>query len=162
MENPEWVSSKAIEDAYRLYQNEEVDAEVSSTFFGSVKEKVDQERLEALVVSKPDANAGTSLARAVAAIFGGVLYPGKITLYRPFFSEFDIAIGPDNRGKDLGLTIRQRRAVVLLHELTHVTRRYVDAFQFLGMHYFDEAIYDQCTINERIYSACENLPEFKA
>lgn len=160
MESPKWIRDRAVEDAFNLYQDEGVDAEVSSTFFGSVKEKIDRASFEKMVAHKPKSHAGTSLARAVSSLFGGLLYPGKIILYKPFFSDFDIAIGPNDYGRTKNLNMRQRRAIVVLHELTHVSRRYVDALQFLGMHYFDEAMYDQYTINDRIYEACKDLDSF--
>ena len=153
MEEPEKIRSDAIEGALELLQNDEVNEVVSSTFFGDARQKLTREKLEKVIVAKPDKYAKTSLARAISSFGRGRLYPGKVTLYRPFFEEFNIRIGPDQTAASLGLPMGQRRIIILLHELSHLTRKYIDVFQFVGKHYFDQPIYDQCTINKRIYDA---------
>lgn len=154
METPEFIKQKTLDVAFELLQSEAVNEAVSSTFYGDAREKLTREKLDKLVVAKPGEFAKTSLARAISSLGGGFLYPGKVTLYQPFFQEFNIRIGPGETAASMGLPMEQRRVIVLLHELSHLTRRYVDVFQIIGMHYFDEPIYDQCTINERIYEAC--------
>lgn len=160
MNSPEWIRKTALDDAFVLMQEDTVSDQVSSTFFGDVREKISRDQLEKLIVAKPKKRSGTSLATAVSSIFGGLIYPGRVTLFKPFFENFNIAIGPGETGNSLGLSMRQMRTIVVLHELTHVTRRYVDIFQFVGMHYFDEAIYDKYTINKRLYDVCRDKKEF--
>ena len=87
------ITKRALDDAYQLLQHEAVNKEISSTFYGSVREKISREKLGKLVVSKPDKYAGTSLARAISSFGAGWLYPGKVTLYKPFFEDFNIEIG---------------------------------------------------------------------
>ena len=147
------ITKAAIDGALELLQNDEVNDAVSSSFYGDARTKLTRELLDRIIVSKPEDYAKTSLARAISSFWRGRLYPGKVTLYKPFYERFNIEIGPHETADSLGLSMEQRRVIVLLHELSHVTRRYIDVFQFLGMHYFDEPIYDKCTINERIYMA---------
>ncbi|NNE67904.1 MAG: hypothetical protein HKN33_15175, partial [Pyrinomonadaceae bacterium] len=125
------------------------------SFYTDARSRLDLQSLKRIVKSRPDATSGTALAKTIAAVGRGKIFSGRIILYEGFFSDFDIAIGSSETGTSLGIPIEERRVIVLLHELTHLTRRYIDVFQFAGINYFDEAIYDKSTINKRIYEACK-------
>ena len=149
----EKIRQAAIASALVMLKNDEVNEAVSSTFYGNARKKLTEEHLNKVIKSKPDSTSGTSLAKTISAVGAGYLYRGRVTLYRPFFQDFNIAVGLHETGESLGLSMSERRTIVLLHELSHLTRRYIDVFQMAGIHYFDEAIYDRCTINKRIYEA---------
>ena len=150
----EKIREDAISSAFRLLRNDEVNEAVSSTFYKNARSRLTESKLQRIVKSKPESTSSTALAKTIAAVGAGYLYGGRVTLYKPFFHDFDIAVGMHDTGESLGLSISERRTIVLLHELSHLTRRYIDVFQMLGINYFDEAIYDKCTINKRIYKAC--------
>lgn len=154
MSDPLKIGNDTIEDALLLLQNDEVNDAVSSTFYGSARKKLDRPALDKIVKVKPEGHSGTSLAKTISAVGAGKLFKGRVTLYKSFFGEFNIDIGPDATGASLGLSMETRRVIVLLHELSHLTRKYIDIYQVLGLNYFDEAIFDKCTINQRIYDAC--------
>ncbi len=154
MDDPFKIASETIDESFLLLQNDEVNDAVSSTFYGSAREKLDRESLDKIVKVQADSFAGTSLARTISAVGAGKIFKGSVSLYKPFFGEFNIEIGPGETGASLGLSMKTRRVIVLLHELSHLTRKYIDIYQVLGLNYFDEAIYDKCTINKRIYDAC--------
>lgn len=154
----EKITTDTIDEAWRLLQYDEVNEAVSSSFYGSARKKLNREALAKVVKAKPGSRAGTSLARAVSSIGRGLIFGGRVILYKPFFGEFNIDIGTNETAATLGVPIESRRVIVLLHELSHLTRRYIDIYQTVGLHYFDEAIYDKCTINKRIYDACDADP----
>ncbi|MDH3492106.1 MAG: hypothetical protein OEM82_01030 [Acidobacteriota bacterium] len=149
----EKIRQAAIASALVMLKNDEVNEAVSSTFYGNARAKLTEVRLNKIVKSRPWSTSGTSLAKTISAVGAGYLYRGRVTLYKPFFHDFNIAVGLDHTGQSLGLSMSTRRTIVLLHELSHLTRKYIDVFQLLGINYFDEAIYDTCTINKRIYEA---------
>ncbi len=153
MSNADKITSDTLDEVARQLKNEEINEAVSSTFYGSARKKLNREILAKVVKAKPDSYAGTSLARAVSSIGRGFLFRGRVILYKPFFGEFNIDIGENATAASLGVPMETRRVIVLLHELSHLTRRYIDIYQTIGLHYFDEAIYDKCTINKRIYDA---------
>ena len=157
MESHEQIRSATITEALEYLADDDVNAAVSSSFYKDARSRLDERTLGKVVVSKPDSTSSTALAKTIAAIGGGRIYRGRITLYKPFFSEFNIAVGSTETGQSLGLSMQQRRTIVLLHELTHLTRRYIDVFQLAGLNYFDEAIYDKATINMRIYEVVQPM-----
>ena len=151
---------EAIDGSVRLLQINACNDAISSTFYKDARSKLDKLQLQKIVKAKPESSSGTALAKTLSAFGSGYIYGGRITLYNSFFKDFNIAIGSDATGDSLGLSMKQRRVIVLLHELSHLTRKYIDVFQTLGIHYFDEAIYDKCTINKRIYEACRDCADF--
>lgn len=153
METPEEIRNAAIQGALKCLQIDACNEAVSSNYFRNVRERLDEPTLQKMVKSRPDATSGTALAKTLSAFGPRQLYKGRVTLYKGFFNQFNIAIGAEETADSLGLPMADRRIILLLHELSHVTRRYIDVLQIVGIHYFDEAIYDKCTINKRIYEA---------
>lgn len=156
MANYEKIWADSIRGAHEYLSHDAVNEAVSSSFYPDARSRLDVPTLERIINAKPEATSGTALAKTIAAIGRGAIFSGRITLYKGFFSDFNIAIGSSETGSSLGIPIEERRVLVLLHELTHLTRRYIDVFQFAGLNYFDEAIYDKSTINKRIYEACKS------
>ncbi|MEZ5308828.1 MAG: hypothetical protein R2684_16910 [Pyrinomonadaceae bacterium] len=149
----EEIRKLAIEDAAKLIAEKHIADEIKSQYFSDARTAIDTAFLERTVKMKPDKTSGRALAKTIAAFGPLRLYNGRITLFKPFFYDYNLAIGSMETSDSLGISMRDRRALTLLHELTHLTRRYIDAFQIVGLNYFDEAIYDKSTINKRIYDA---------
>ncbi len=154
METPDEIRNAAIQGALKYLQIDACNDAVSSGYFKNVRQKLDEPTLQKMVKSRPDSTSGTALAKTLSAFGPGQIYKGRITLYKGFFNRFNIAIGTKETADSLGLSMDDRRIILFLHELSHVTRKYIDVLQIVGIHYFDEAIYDKCTINRRIYEAC--------
>jgi hypothetical protein len=145
---------KAINRAKELLKNKECNDAVSSSFADG-KTTLTEAFNNEVIYLKQDEVSGNSIAKTFPPIPD--IYNGFVELYKPFFFRAEVDIGNSN-SINLKLTDDDLRVLTILHELSHLTRRYVDVNQGIpgaGL-IFDEIIPegDISTINGRIYKAC--------
>ena len=141
---------EALKRAQTLLQDAECNKAVSSSTYDA-KQSLNVVGFKLLPQYKTEYNGWVNRPRLVGTA-------GEIELYFSFFQDTIVSQVGNKTSTELLTSPVDRRALTILHELAHVTRRYVHKHDFRAVNQLTPILFDETqsnnVVNQRIYNAC--------